>query len=149
MVLIVKTTIDELFSSNGIDKLLEEYANESRNSLMPSVKPDISLYKNMEKSGILDCIAVYDGFTIVGLISAATVNIPHYNELSTSIESFFVMKEYRKHGTAKKMLAMIEELANDRGSNILFMSAPIGSNLSKASRLMGMKPINTHYCKRI
>ena len=131
------------------DDLFKEYAKESKGKLTPDVNVNKEQYLKLEEAGLLDTIGLYDNDNLVGFISAYTYMMPHYTSLATSIESYFILKEYRKFGAGKKLLDKLVEIVNKKGSTMLFMSAGIGSNLDKVAKSFGFIATNIVYSKKI
>ena len=132
------------------DSLLKAYADESQNMLTPIVSPDWDLYLHLEELGMMDFIKVInDDKTLVGFMTLITTVLPHYTEPATTIESFFVLEEYRGAGTAKKMMAMAELLAVARNAKNIMMSAPIGGTLARVSASFGFSATSIAYMKKI
>ena len=144
-----KIKIEEiLYSPDGREMFLN-YALDSKNSLTPDVNLDNDMYVKFEEVGALDCVGAYDGDKLVGFITGITSIIPHYSKPATTIESFYVVKQYRKGGTGKKLLEELTEFAKQRGSTNIFMTALIGSDLEKVAPYYGFTPTNIAYTKKL
>lgn len=130
-------------------QLLKEYAKDSKSSLAPNIKPSIEIYNNLENLGMLNCIALMSDKTMVGFIVLLTSMMPHYSEPATLVESIFILKEHRKFGTGKELIARAEKLVKDKGIKLMFLSAANGSRLEKATRFFGFKKTHATYIKRI
>lgn len=130
-------------------ELLEQYAQESKSSLVPSHEPSVELYDILEKKDILKCFGVYDNKQMVGFVTVTLSPMPHYSEMCATIESLFVSKEHRKFGTAKRLLSIVEQEAKDNECVAMFMSAPIGSRLELATKGLGFTPTHITYTKKI
>ncbi len=131
------------------EHLLQEYSKESKSSLVPTINPDYTMYTKLESLGMLNCIATVSNNSIVGFIVLLTTVMPHYSQLSTTVESFFVHKDHRKFGTGKRLIDMAETIAKSKGSSVMFMSAPEGSRLEKATKLFGFKQTHKLYIKSL
>lgn len=128
--------------------LLNEYEEEGKSSLLPKILPDWSMYQALEDLGILTFMGAKDSEgTIVGFVSILVTSMPHYSKLSATVESLFVRKQYRKFGTAKRLLDEAMEVAKSKGATILFMSAIKGGVLERFLPLRGLTPTHTTYIK--
>ena len=145
-----KIRVEEILNANNAKYLFDEYAKESKSGTVSTVvKPDIEGYKQLEELGVLDCVGAFDDEKLVGFVVSITSNMYHYSTFCTVIESQFVLKEYRKEGTWKKLLDLAEEQAKKRGSTNLFMTAPVGGRLDKIAKFYGFKPTSVFYGKDI
>ena len=122
---------NEIFENANCSALLARYAEESAMQGMPPPKADYEQYKKLEKMGVLKVAGAFSDGKLVGLIAVIAGNLPHYSQCVSSTESFFVLREFRRQGTGKKLLALGKEFAAQKGAEGLFVSAPIGSALEK------------------
>lgn len=129
--------------------LLDAYAEESKNSIVPEHDPDVEVYMSLEQSGALKVFGAYEGSDLVGFISVTYTVLPHYSSLSGRIESFFVLKEHRKFGTGKRLIKAVEKQAKSMGCQSLHLSAPVGGDLSKAARLFGYTNTSLLFMKEL
>ena len=124
-------TVDEIFSNDNCGNLLALYANESAMFGMPPPKADYAYYKKLESLGFLGTAGAFSEGKIVGVIAVAVGSLPHYSQYVSTVESFFVIMEFRGKGTGKKLLSLAKELASRKGMPGLFVSSPIGGALEK------------------
>lgn len=150
MISISLCTIEDIVSSSVYEKMIREYEKECKNTnITVDTYPNIDKYKAIEKAGVLLCVGVFNDSVMVGFAIIIISEMLHYSKLATTVESQFILKKYRKFGTAKKMYEFIENKCSEIGSSAMFMSAPIGSNLDKISKYIGYKPVSTFFIKTI
>ena len=142
--LIVQVTIKELLENN--DELLQKYFIEGH-SLVTSYNVNKDAYYAMENANLLDTLVATNGSNIVGFILATTTINPNYGDLQSTIMAIFVDKEYRKYGTAKKLIANIEDIVQAKGSKLLTISSPKDSHFNSYLYALGYKHINNFYGK--
>lgn len=147
---IVKICIETLLENSEPYNLFTNYYNEGSRGLLDSPNVNKEIYYSMDRVGLLDVFAVVDASSkIVGFIVASTSINPNYNTLCTIVMGLFIDKQYRKHGTAKKLLAKIEQVAKDKGSKLLTVSTPSDSKFNRFLALQGYKHTNNFYGKRL
>ena len=132
MVDIKEVDAREILFADNSSFLFEEYANESGNRIIKEeVKTNNEKYIQLNDAGYLYCVgSFYDG-VLVGFIKFIINETLHYSELSTTIDSQFVLKEYRRHGLWDKMLKMVIDISREKGSKNLIMTAVPNSKLDK------------------
>ena len=123
-------SVKELVSNPSLVALLSRYATESAIAGLPAPKADLALYARLEALGSFKIVAAFSGDIVVGLICVLVSPLPHYSENVATIESFFVLGEYRKGGVGTKLLAKAKQLAKVCGAVGLLISAPVNSRLA-------------------
>jgi len=149
MIDIKHESISNLFSADNVNELFGSYSQDGKNDLLPEPKPNKSTYIMMESAGMLDFLAAYDGSLLVGFLVMITNEQPHYSKIASVIESIFVSKEHRSHGTGKHLIHLAAEIAKEKGAVNMMMSAPIGSNLQRSAGLLGYTKTNTVFTRKI
>jgi ribosomal protein S18 acetylase RimI-like enzyme len=142
--LIVKVPIQELLENNK--ELLKKYFTEGHN-LVTAYNINKEAYYNMERANLLDTLVIIKEAKVVGFIVATTTINPNYGDLQSTIMAIFVDKEYRKYGTAKKLIANIEDVVQAKGSKLLTISSPLNSHFNTYLSTLGYKHINNFYGK--
>ena len=142
--LIVRVPIQELLENNK--ELLKKYFIEGHN-LVTSYNINKEAYYNMEKANLLDTLVIINEAKVVGFIVATTTINPNYGDLQSTIMAIFVDKPYRKYGTAKKLIANIEDTVQAKGSKLLTISSPKDSHFNSYLSTLGYKHINNFYGK--
>lgn len=137
--MIKKILLKDILESTNAEELFEEYYRDGSVGLTQGYCVNKELFYLLDSLGIIDCVGVYHNNILVGFIIASTSESPHYNMLITTVTSIFILKEHRKSGSAKKMLALIEDIAKARGSKLVIVSAPKGSALHKYAPMIGYK----------
>ncbi len=143
---IVETTVDIIFENSH---LFESYYNEGKVATVPDMNPSKDTYLQLEATGMLRSIGVFDGDKMVGFSVFYIAIMPHYSKLATTIESIYIDREYRKYGTGRKLVDKITEISKEAGSVNMFMSAPIDSSLDRVASSFGFVASNTIYIKSI
>ncbi len=125
------SSIAEFEAAPNIWELLQLYADESAVKGLPSPSAKAELYKQLESTGALHSIGAFLGDELVGFITVLSAKLPHYGNLVSVAESFFVTKEHRKTGAGLRLLRSAEEHAKSVGSPGLLVSAPVGGDLAE------------------
>lgn len=86
-------------------------------------------YEQLEAAGALDVFAAYQGGAMIGFISTLSQVSLHYGKPITVTESFYVMQQHRKSGAGLKLLRVVEQLAREKQSAGLLITAPSGEAL--------------------
>ena len=142
--LIVRVPIQELLENNK--ELLKRYFIEGHN-LVTAYNINKEAYYAMENANLLDTLVVIENAKIVGFVVATTTINPNYGDLQSTIMAIFVDKEYRKYGTAKKLIANMEDTVQAKGSKLLTISSPKDSHFNSYLSTLGYKHINNFYGK--
>lgn len=142
--LIVRVPIQELLENNK--ELLKRYFIEGHN-LVTAYNINKEAYYAMENANLLDTLVVIEDAKIVGFVVATTTINPNYGDLQSTIMAIFVDKEYRKYGTAKKLIANMENTVQAKGSKLLTISSPKDSHFNSYLSTLGYKHINNFYGK--
>lgn len=142
--LIVRVPIQELLENNK--ELLNKYFTEGHN-LVTAYNINKEAYYAMENANLLDTLVVIEDAKIVGFVVATTTINPNYGDLQSTIMAIFVDKEYRKYGTAKKLIANMEDTVQAKGSKLLTISSPKDSHFNSYLSALGYKHINNFYGK--
>lgn len=142
--LIVRVPIQELLENNK--ELLKRYFIEGHN-LVTAYNINKEAYYAMENANLLDTLVVIEDAKIVGFVVATTTINPNYGDLQSTIMAIFVDKEYRKYGTAKKLISNIEDIVQAKGSKLLTISSPKDSHFNSYLSTLGYKHINNFYGK--
>ena len=140
--IIRQCTISELEAAPNIHDLLAEYAEESSIAGLPTPAAQVETYRAIESSGALHIIAAFEGDLLIGYITVLSTVLPHYNEVVSVTESYFVSKEHRSSGAGLKLLRSAERFAREIGSLGLLVSAPTGGALSDVLPRVGYKETN-------
>ena len=142
--LIVRVPIQELLENNK--ELLKRYFIEGHN-LVTAYNINKEAYYAMENANLLDTLVVIEDAKIVGFVVATTTINPNYGDLQSTIMAIFVDKEYRKYGTAKKLIANMEDTVQAKGSKLLTISSPKDSHFNSYLSTLGYNHINNFYGK--
>lgn len=140
-------SITQIQAASNIDALLDAYAQESALSVMPEPLPDWDGYTAMEDSGGLIVHGAYAGDTLVGFMVIMMCYAAQYSASIGNTMAIFVLPEYRKFGTGKKLVDSVAEAAFSHGMAALAIGAPSESRLAKAAESMGFKETNRIYLR--
>lgn len=145
---IKKCTVSELWSAENFSEILIEYAEESAISGLPRPNPVQQLYQYLEDTGKFDIFGCYkDDNMLIGFISLLTSILPHYGELVSVTESFFVLKEHRFTGAGLSLLSRAEDHINNIGARGFLVSSPLDGSLIDVLPRVGYKPSNQIFFK--
>ena len=143
-------TVEDIETAPGIGDIIGGYAEESAISLLPQPQPLWDVYRNMELSGRFRVIAAFDGERIVGLATViAPVLMPHYGFNMATMESIFVLRDYRKTGAGIRLLRAAEKASRDAGAKALLMTAPVGGSLDNVLPRIGYANTHNMFCRRL
>ena len=128
--------IKELLDSEEAPELFKLYSDEAQSSTVSTpFNPNYEMYLQLEDMGILDaCIILTEDNKIVGFATMLTTVMPHYSATASTIESIFIMKEYRGNNNFKNLLNRLIDTAKTKNSVNLFVSTPV---VSSADKVMG------------
>lgn len=141
------TSIAQIQAASNIDALLDAYAQESALSVMPEPMPDWDSYAAREKSGGIIAHGAYVDDTLVGFMVIMMCYAAQYSAWIGNTMALFVMPEYRKFGTGKKLVDSMAEAAFTHNMVALALGAPSNSRLAKAAELMGFVETNRVYLR--
>jgi GNAT superfamily N-acetyltransferase len=135
-------TVAEFFSAPSASALMGEYGCEASIHGMPEPIAHRPSYEAMESAGALDVlVATVDG-DLVGFLVLLTVLNPHYSQVLSVTESYFVASDHRKSGAGLELLRAAEDLARSKGSVAMLVSAPIGGRLADVMPHVGYRETN-------
>lgn len=117
-------SIAELESNPNLAGMLDEYAAECSIDGLPHPSGKVELYKQLEASGWLSALGAYYEDQLVGFIFVLCSVIPHYGVHVATVESYFVAKDKRRTGAGIMLLNAAEQLARDKGSPGILVTAP-------------------------
>lgn len=88
-------------------------------------------YEQLNKTNNLIYIRVKDDLRVVGFAVVEVYPHSHFDFNVSAINSIFLMEEYRRHGTGKKLLEFCFKCAKEAGAKAFYLIAPHGSKLEK------------------
>lgn len=142
--------VSEILYADNANELFQEYTDESMvETLQAQPKPDEDKYLDMEHKGILRCVGIFDKDTLVGFAVAKIDTLNHHSLPIGLMDSIFVMKPYRKNGTAKRLLEKMEELLRISNCISVVVAGPSGSTMCRFVEMYGYKPTNVIYSKSL
>lgn len=144
-----RCTVAELEQAPEFGALWEEYAAESVRADIGSCIPQMDAYKRLEAMGLMHFAGAWMDGELVGLVSVGATKVPHNTGVVATTESYFVRPHARKTGAGKLLLDLAEEIAIERGSVGLFVSAPTGGRLSVVLPRTGYQRTNEVFFKRL
>jgi len=137
---LIEVTLGKLQDIPNFDSLSKQHW-DSFNNNNPSF--------NKEILSLMDVVIVKDKETPVGYVFFMLFPSWYYSEIWCQVDMFFLLPQYRRKGLGKKMFALVEETAKDKGATKLMSSYNIKLNLSSFSSSTGFKKINLPVTKRI
>lgn len=144
-----KVTAKDIAFAPNLQAIFDAYAEEAKNKDLPRHQPNLPLYEQMEKMGILHIFAAYHGEKLVGFLTLLVTVMPHYSTRMATTESFFVLGDFRKGGTGQKLLDSAEAYAKLEGVCQFFVSAPVGGRLAEALPMMGYREANRVFLRSL
>ena len=128
---IVVSSIPELLAAPNLQEMMDAYAAEAALEGMPEPKANLDAYRAMDKWGLMHTLcAMVDG-KIIGFILVLVNELPHYSALLASIESYFVLAQYRQSGAGIMLLKSAETHAFEKNAAGFMVSAACGGTLDK------------------
>jgi GNAT superfamily N-acetyltransferase len=127
-------------------ELLNAYAEECSIPEIGVPDPQAEIYEQMQKLGMLQVFGAFDP-DLIGFASLLLTVLPHYGKKVATVESLFVLPEYRTIGVGSELLAMIERFAKDEGCTAILYSAPAGGKLAKLLELKDYRRTNEVFCR--
>lgn len=140
--------VSDIISAPEFPALVAECAEECKIDGLPEPDVRISTYSTMEATGYLTAFGAYDGLRLVGFLFVLAAPMPHYAAIVAVCESFFVGKADRAGGPGRRLLVCGEEVAREKGSPGLLVSAPVESQIARLLPRAGYEPTSTVYFKR-
>jgi GNAT superfamily N-acetyltransferase len=122
--------IEEVLSQ---DDLLEDHWDEvAKNKHLMNLKPMVSEYQLLEKSGMLFCLIAEQNGVIVGYSCNITRPHLHYEDLFCCYNDvIFVSKPFRNSPLGLKLIRQTEKLAKDKGCSLMVWHAKKGTSLDQ------------------
>jgi len=148
-VVIRRGSLSDLQYAPNFDQLIDQYAEQSSISGMPSRNPQWPMYQQMVAAGAFHVICAHADTRLVGFVTVLCSVLPHYGALMCTTESFFVDEHYRKGGTGLRMLREAEQLAKDLGAYGLLISAPMGGRLADVLPRAGYEETNRVFFRKL
>lgn len=128
--MIKRIPISEIFKPENYH-FLRSYSDECSIPEIGQAIPDPVVYESLEGAGVQACFGAYseDG-DLVGLASVLTTVMPHYSKPVATVESLYVLPDFRNlFGTL--LMAQIEEYAREKGCAAILYSAPTGGRFER------------------
>lgn len=131
------STISELQSAPGIERLLAIYASECAIAGMPPPRPHWPMYQTLEDAGVLHTFLYHVDDRLVGFALMIVSLNPHYSAPIGVTESIFVDPECEVVSDAgSSLLRNCYYKARELGAVGFLISAPAGGRLAA---LLGKK----------
>lgn len=127
-------------------ELLDQYAAECSIPTLGPPNPQWEIYYQMEAAGVFQLFAVYADGKMVGFAGVLSTILPHYGVKAATVESLYVLPEFRSKGAGASLLSAIEAHARQVGCKAILYSAPAGGQLEA---LLGKRHTRTNsvFCK--
>ena len=144
-----RCSISDVMGDANIGDLADEYAEESAIPGMPRLSPQWDIYRILEEAGHFHIIGAFEGERLVGLMSVISQVMPHYGAVIATIESIFVLRDYRKTGAGIVLLRAAAAHAKETGAVALLATAPKDGALAKVLPRVGYTHTNQLFCRII
>lgn len=125
---------DELINDQSFNEIVKQYELESKVEGIPDADLQFDMYKLLESMGKFFIFCAYVDDELVGFITLVANVVPHNGKLFGMVESYFVLKQYRKTGAGVELLRAAEKCAEAIGAVGMVLSAPAGGKLSRVMR---------------
>jgi len=117
----MQITLGKLSDIQNFDELSKQHW-DSFNNKPPNF--------NKEILSQMDVVIAKDKETPIGYVFFMIFPSWYYTELWCQVDMFFLLPEYRRKGLGKKMFALVEKTAKEKGVSKLMSSYNIKLNLS-------------------
>lgn len=118
----------------------EHYDEIALNKGLMVYAPDFDRFDRLEEQGLLACVGIFDGDTIVGYSVNIVTNHLHYRDLVTAgNDMIFIAKPYRKGRAGLTLLKATKDLCRARGAQMMMWHAKEGSALAKLLPRLGCR----------
>lgn len=128
----------EVAQNPSFNDYVTEYAEECGNDLIAKPSIDIDRYLDMDRSGQLRCIGVFDGSVLAGLSVLVVTQSQHYDFPLVGVDSFYLRKAWRKGRHGLDLLGAMKAVAVKEGAPGLPIMAPVESKLERLCRLLDL-----------
>lgn len=137
----------DILDASNARELFTEYAAECSIPEMGEANPQREMYRQMESSGMLRFLGVYQDDALIGFAAVLLYILPHYGKKIATMESLFVARSHRSGGAGKELMMAIEALAKDAGAVAILYSAPAESQLERLLTLReAYRRTNSTFC---
>lgn len=111
--------------------------------------PDYETYLQLEKSGVLRSIGVFDGDKIVGFANYTLYRLPHFAGRNlAACESIWVDERYRRRGCGLRLCRAMFKFAKEDGVYGMYLGSKIGTNAAKLFEHLAV-PMNLVFWKKL
>jgi len=117
----MQITLGKLSDIQNFDELSKQHWDSFNNNT-----PNF----NKEILSQMDVVIAKDKETPIGYVFFMIFPSWYYTELWCQVDMFFLLPEYRRKGLGKKMFALVEKTAKEKGVSKLMSSYNIKLNLS-------------------
>lgn len=148
--MILQISHSDILQAPNADELLREYSRECSIAEIGETDPQREMYAAMEKTGLMQNYGAFEDRTMVGFASILNYILPHYGKKIATVESLFVLPEYRKYGHGTAMIRAIETFSSNQGCVAILYTAPAKSQLEKLLSLnKSYRQTNSIFCKKL
>ena len=130
-------------------ELVKEYAAECSLPEIGEVQPNGEIYAAMERVGVAQVFAAFDGEQMIGFAAVLTPVNPHYSKRVAVLESIFVTQSARKTPIGRDLMRTVEAYAKEIGCKAILYSAPTGGKLERMLLKLWKRyrQTNTVFCR--
>lgn len=142
-------TIADIEQAPRLPALLAAYGEESHIPELGEPEPCFATYRAMEATGALHVIGAFAP-DLVGIAILLVYGLPHYAGRKVgTLESFFVLPEFRPSGAGLALLRAAEIKAAELGAAGMLISAPLNGRLDTILPHLEYRPSNRIYVRRL
>lgn len=143
-----KVSMEAVVDAPEFPALIEAYDRECAIEGLPSPQAKLDSYRMLELTGSIHVFsAVHEG-ELAGFITVAAPPSLHFSVPLAVTESFYVTPEHRGF-TGLQLLAAAEKQANQCGSPVLLVTAPLGGRLCELLPKLGYRPVSLAFVKEV
>lgn len=144
-----RISYSEILGSPNAQALLDGYAAECAIEEIGEPSPQGEMYAKLESANVLQCFGAYAEGLLVGFASVLISVLPHYGQLTATVESIYVEPKMRGL-LGIPLMATIEAYATERGCQVILYSAPTGSRFEwLLASLQSYAQTNSVFCRRL
>lgn len=149
MITIRESTVNELLANAG--KLFAAHWDEvALNKSVMTLKPDEFKYRQIEANGGLLMLAAFDDGKLIGYSVNFITNHLHYADLRVcSNDLLFLVSEHRAGRAGLSLIRRTEELAAERGAQMMLWHAKPNTALNAIMPKLGYEVQDIIYSKGI
>ena len=130
-------------------ELLKAYSDECSIAELGETNPCAAMYRAMEAADILKIFGAFEDGQLIGFASLFVSVYPHYTRKVATLESLYVLPEYRATGAGTELMQTVEQYAKEDGCAGIMYSAPAGGRLAALLQRKGYRQTSAVFVRSI